>query len=165
MDVSSLTSMPDFAVVALLGELVTEVHGSAWPLHLTLAIFDADADAATVAEAVTQLAASVAPFDIAPGPRADFGPNRDVPITLVAPDAAPRDLHLLLVEMVTAAGWHMRDPYWGAQFAPHVTNSGVRAFTHSARVDSIQLYEHLGGDWLLHASCPLAPGRVDRVEA
>ncbi len=154
--VSSLTSVPDFAVVALAGETVAEVHGSAWPLHLTIALFDADASAVVVVPVVAQAAARVAPFEIEPGQRADFGVNGDVPVTRVVPDEPPRALHLLLTEIVVAAGWRMRDPYWGTRFAPHITDAGGQEFADPARIDSIDLYEHAGGSWVLRASCPLA---------
>ncbi|MGE0028255.1 MAG: 2'-5' RNA ligase family protein [Thermoleophilia bacterium] len=91
------------------------------PLHLTLVPPFAGDEGAVLA-AARAATAGRAPVAVAATGTARFGPRRDVPVVLVAPDDGLRDLHEALMDALAGAGvdlGHAR--HVRAGFTPHVS--------------------------------------------
>ncbi|NEM90039.1 2'-5' RNA ligase family protein [Galbitalea soli] len=117
--------MPRFVVIASLTPLVA---GDAftlreWPLHLTVApTFVTPHDAETLAAALRVVCAFHPPFDVVAGGRDGFGRARDIPVTLIAPNAALTALHEQLMTELAGVGVDFDDPdFTGPGYRPHVT--------------------------------------------
>jgi 2'-5' RNA ligase len=95
-----------------------------WPLHVTvLPNFVVDGPAmAAVTSIVREAADRQQAFDVDLGPRAMFGPRRDVPV-LLAEHPAFHALHRSLSGSVESLSGFRTDhaAFWGAGYRPHAT--------------------------------------------
>ena len=100
-----------------------------WPMHLTLV------RPFTVAEeSVENLEARLAgtlfdqdPIEIVFEEKAQFGPQKDVPVTTVRPNAELQLLHDRLLALVDEGGAINNSRWSGAEYRPHVTRQRTGA--------------------------------------
>ncbi len=136
--------MPEFVVVALLEPADHEFDRARWPLHVTLLTnFAFEGGADEVVALMRPIASDFTPIPIWPGPRDRFGPDRDIAVVRVEPVTPLATLHDALASAIMGAGGRMLVPYWGANFAPHVTNTALRTFDEDIVVEAITLVEIL----------------------
>jgi hypothetical protein len=62
-------------------------------------------------------------FDAIADRRAMFGPNHDVPVSILEPEAKFLELHKIALSWFGAVGarWAEKDPYVGDDYVPHVS--------------------------------------------
>lgn len=158
-----LCSVPELVVVSLLEPTDPEFDRARWPAHVTLLTNVAfDGAANEVVALMRPIASAFSPIPIRPGLQDRFGPDRDIGVVRVDPVEALAALHDALVGSIIAAGGLMLVPYWGANFAPHVTDTALRTFDKDGLIASITLVEILpagrGDRCRVLAELPLAPG-------
>ena len=84
-------------------------------------------------------------FDAVAAQRAMFGPNKDVPVSILEPQAKFMELHKLALSWFGAVGarWAERDPYVGDDFVPHIAQR--RGFVidenQALRISSVTLFK------------------------
>jgi len=96
------------------------------PLHVTVQPpFVMDSDAAFM-NGLNNLAYATRPITIAPGERALYGPDYDVPVCLIGKGRAQlQRLHAKTGELIGRFGGIAEHPFSGDNYSPHVADVGT----------------------------------------
>lgn len=105
-------------------EIGDEVDRANWPLHLTLSTnFDLGRDVAALERVVDSVSRTAMPVEVVVSSRALFGAHENVPVALVDPVEPLRQLHVGLVESLTALGAEFHYPqHVFEHYRPHITD-------------------------------------------
>jgi 2'-5' RNA ligase len=158
--------MRQFVVIAPI-ETVTVGRSYAvtsFPLHVThvppFHVRDEDA----IAEQIAREASATERFDIVGESTKFFGPNADIPVTLVSPEPS-RAIHLTLIEQLQPLDWiPLEIRYSKGGFVAHITKTQQSEFEVGARavVESFALVE-LGEIASVTSIHPLHMSRVNAL--
>jgi len=101
------------------------------PLHCTLMPwFWTSTSVADIEQLVRTTSLKYRPLTLVSDRPALFGPNYDVPVHVLKPDANLQKLHLELFEMLNALGVRHSEPrYAGPRYRMHVSTHGDRSFS------------------------------------
>jgi 2'-5' RNA ligase len=84
-------------------------------------------------------------FEATAARRAVFGPKKDVPVSILEPEAEFMKLHVLALSWFGAVGarWAEKDPYVGDDYIPHVAQRRgyVLAEGQKLLIDSVSLFK------------------------
>ena len=143
---------PEFLVFH---NLETPEHGAslgAWPLHVTLlgpVQLQGQDPLSQLRKLVHTIAAELQPFVVQKGPRAMYGPDEDVEVTLIRDESKTlHNIHNRLLLGASGIGFSGFDDRWsGPRFSPHVTDKGERSVSaDSLVVDSVSICSKLAGE-------------------
>jgi 2'-5' RNA ligase len=126
-------------IAIFLEELETGSVFTPGQLHLTLIPwFTTDAADEEVEEAFRQKFQAYPKFNLEPTEEVMFGPDKDVPVTLVQSSAELLELHQTSLELFNQLGghWAVKNPYVDDEYRPH-----IRRRTGSAVVKAGQIIE------------------------
>jgi hypothetical protein len=99
----------------------------AWPLHVTLVLFQADFDAAAAVSVVDEVMAAAEAMTVRIGADARFGYRGSVRVSLVEPHPGLQELHEKLARAAVAGNAHIKSPQHAYEhYRPHVSVKGKR---------------------------------------
>ncbi len=98
-----------------------------WPLHITLVPwFSVKSETAVIPE-LDSLVSNYPQFPVTVGQDAMFGPDKNIPVSIVATPEPCRKLQDILVKALRYHGAIFASERWiGAEYRPHITHHGSR---------------------------------------
>lgn len=125
-------------------EVGTQFKPSA--LHITvLPWFALETNEAPFVEWFYKHFGQIEAFDAEADRRSMFGPQRDVPVSIMEPEEKFMELHQLALSWFGAVGarWAEKDPYVGDDYVPHVSQRRgyVLREGQKIRIDSLTLFK------------------------
>jgi len=122
--------MPKYGIATLLENhpVGYEFPGSNAPLHLThVDAFTVDMEEDELASRLQTKLAAVSSFAVRTLEDELFGPNKDIPVTILELSEPLKELHYLLLQFLEDEGGALKNPHFhGDSFAPHVSIYGAR---------------------------------------
>lgn len=104
-----------------------------WGPHITLMPWFTVDNLTVIRSKLLSLAHNQPPFTVQVGEDAKFGPQADVPVQLVEPNASLSHLHKNALEVVRARGRVSNDRV-GNDYRPHITEQRGQRFEKGARI-------------------------------
>lgn len=147
-------------VTAFLGPAPGEAFARAeWPAHVTVSTnFVSPRPAEELAASVEAMVRATDPLVAVPGARAAFGAAGEIPVVLVEPEHAWRELHLDVVRALGEAGCSFTTPFTGTAYRAHVTDTSAGSWSHDVRITVLHLIELDGGTARVVAPIRLGAG-------